>query len=194
MIVCLKRVLYEYTAFHSLFYTIHSCHRSTVYTIYYHQINAYEPPRKPTETISPILHKAQWGNGIKGNMTASAPTNSRDSCKPLDHGVELKLTSSYASQDKGSIEYDIEAERGWKQFIKTLDPEKKTVQACFASLVAVSPFPVLAQHMLTYRLQDPISALEIMFIGLDQIYILLRRSGIMILPMLARLDELAWRQ
>lgn len=127
-------------------------------------------------------------------MTASAPTNSRDSCKPLDHGVELKLTSSYASQDKGSIEYDIEAEKGWKQFIKTLDPEKKTVQACFASLVAVSPFPVLTQHMLTYRLQDPISALEIMFIGLDQIYILLRRSGIMILPMLARLDELAWRQ
>ena len=37
------------------------------------------------------------------------------------------------------MEYDIEVERDWKLFIKSLDVEKKPVQACFTSLV-VSPY------------------------------------------------------
>jgi len=37
------------------------------------------------------------------------------------------------------VEYDVEVERDWKLFIKSLDVEKKPVQACFTSLV-VSPY------------------------------------------------------
>jgi hypothetical protein len=39
------------------------------------------------------------------------------------------------------VEHDIEVERDWKLFIKNLDPEKKTAQACFTSLVYVSQYP-----------------------------------------------------
>jgi hypothetical protein len=65
---------------------------------------------------------------------------------PLECGVHPKLIYSYASKEKGGVEHDIEVERDWKLFIKDLDPEKKTAQACFTSLVYVSPFPAFIQR------------------------------------------------
>jgi len=44
------------------------------------------------------------------------------------------------------VEHDIDVERDWKLFIKNLDPEKKTAQACFTSLVYVSPLPIFTQR------------------------------------------------
>ena len=51
---------------------------------------------------------------------------------------------SYIAQGKGAIDYDVDMERDWKQLIKNLDPEKKTVQACFTSLVNVSQIILVA--------------------------------------------------
>jgi hypothetical protein len=62
---------------------------------------------------------------------------------PLECGVHPKLIHSYASKEKGAVEHDIDVERDWKQFIKDLDPEKKTAQACFTSLVYVGPVPTV---------------------------------------------------
>jgi hypothetical protein len=87
---------------------------------------------------------------------------------PLECGVHPKLIYSYASKEKGGVEHDIEVERDWKLFIKDLDPEKKTAQACFTSL-------------------------DTMFIGLDLLYKSLGLLGITIHPMLELLDVLAQR-
>jgi hypothetical protein len=62
---------------------------------------------------------------------------------PLECGVHPKLIYSYASKEKGAVEHDIDVERDWKQFIKDLDPGKKTAQACFTSLVYVGPVPTV---------------------------------------------------
>jgi hypothetical protein len=112
---------------------------------------------------------------------------------PLECGVHPKLIYSYASKEKGAVEHDIDVERDWKQFIKNLDPEKKTAQACFTSLVYVRP--IVSRHVtgLIFRLQEHPSVLDIMFIGLDLLCKSLGLLGITIHPMLELLDVLAQR-
>jgi hypothetical protein len=110
---------------------------------------------------------------------------------PLECGVHPKLIHSYASKEKGAVEHDIDVERDWKQFIKDLDPEKKTAQACFTSLVYVRLFPTVNTTRLSPRLQEHPYVLDIMFTGLDLLYKSPGLLGITIHPMLELLDVLA---
>ena len=128
----------------SLFYHtiyIHAAGHEYTCTI----ITTYTPANITQKVANHHALTSQWANGIRANITGSVTTNSRDYCKQLFHGGRaIADRLSYIAQGKGATDYDVDMERDWKQLIKNLDPEKKTVQACFTSLVNVSQIILVA--------------------------------------------------